>query len=242
MEMAGVVRVTYIQDFGVPHSLQNKFPKQRQRITELTIRSLEDKTSSVRKHSIQLLTKLVETHPFGALHGGTLNLAEWQERYDKVAEELKVVDLKEMEKAREAAGMDEEETNEDNGEVKQEEDGETANTAEGMDVDVEAEDATETMTQGDPISQRKKREQSQAPDLEAISQEQATMNTDAIMRLRLTKKYYNDALHFIQQIEGAIPTLSQLLVSTSKAEVLESMRFFRTAYEYNFQSAEVSDE
>lgn len=186
----------------------------------------------------------METHPFGALHGGTLNLAEWQERYDKVAEELKGVDLKEMEKAREAAGMDEDEgSDEDEDKVKQaqedeglEDEGKSARI-----TDAKADGEDDTITEADPTSQRKKREQSQAPDLEAISKEQATMNTDAIMRLRLTKKYYTDALHFIQQIEAAIPTLSQLLVSTNKAEVLESMRFFRTAYEYNFQSAEVSN-
>jgi hypothetical protein len=34
--------------------------------------------------------------------------------------------------------------------------------------------------------------------------------------------------------------MSQLLGSTNKAEVLESMEFFRVAWEYQFDSAEVS--
>jgi condensin complex subunit 1 len=217
-------------------SLPNKFPKQRQRITELTARSLEDKTSSVRKHSIQLLCKLVETHPFGALHGGTLNLAEWQERYEKVAEELKVIDLKEMEKAREVTGMaDDAEQRESSVDPKEE------NVKEEKEGDEPvADDRVGAPDGAEPASQRQDREQSLVPDLQAISQEQAAMNPDAIVRLRMTKKYYSDALNFIQQIEGAIPTLSQLLVSTTKSEVLESMRFFRTAYEYNFESAEVT--
>lgn len=35
--------------------------------------------------------------------------------------------------------------------------------------------------------------------------------------------------------------LGQLLGSTNKAEVLESMEFFRVAWEYQFDSAEVSN-
>jgi condensin complex subunit 1 len=190
----------------------------------------------VRKHSIQLLCKLVETHPFGALHGGTLNLAEWQERYEKVAEELKVIDLKEMEKAREVTGMaDDAEQRESSVDPKEE------NVKEEKEGDEPvADDRVGAPDGAEPASQRQDREQSLVPDLQAISQEQAAMNPDAIVRLRMTKKYYSDALNFIQQIEGAIPTLSQLLVSTTKSEVLESMRFFRTAYEYNFESAEVT--
>ncbi len=212
-------------------------------MAEMAIRSLEDKTSSVRKHSIQLLCKLVETHPFGALHGGTLNLGEWQERYDKVADELKAVDLKEMEKARADAGLDEEgeevgskrpEGGEGEGESQDDTDRSGSNDDGGEDASGAAE------VKDEQASRRVAREESQAPDLGAISAEQANMDGEAIVRLRLTKKYYTDALLFINQIEGAIPTLSQLLVSTTKSEVLESMRFFRTAYEYNFQSAEVS--
>ena len=42
------------------------------------------------------------------------------------------------------------------------------------------------------------------------------------------------------QIEGAKEILSDLLVSTSKAEVLESMEFFRVADVYQMECAEVS--
>lgn len=180
---------------------------------------MEDKTSSARRYSIQLLCKLLETHPFGALHGGTLNLGEWQERYDKIAAELEKVDLSEMEQARLDAGevVDEEEEADDN-------------------ADAEASDGDAT-----PTPKVKKPRQSQ-PNMAAVAaeQSQAAMDGDMILKLRLTKKYYADALRFIQQIEDAIPTLSKLLISTNKTEVLESMRFFRTAYEYNVQSAEVS--
>lgn len=200
-------------------------------MTELTIRTLADKTSSARRYSIQLLCRLLETHPFGALHGGTLNLPEWQERYEKLCAELDKVDTHEMEKARQDAGMDEEDESE----------GEGADR-DGGDED-EADEDGEDGEDASPKPKKKARKSGAKPrpsqiDLAAVQAEQASLDPETIMRLRLTKKYYSDALKFINQIEGAIPTLCELLVSTNKSEVLEAMRFFRTAYEYNVESSE----
>ncbi|CAG8557907.1 14373_t:CDS:10 [Ambispora leptoticha] len=71
--------------------LKVKFPKRRQRLTDLVIRSLEDKSSTVRKNAIKLLTKLITTHPYGIMHGGELTINEWEERLHKADEELKAV-------------------------------------------------------------------------------------------------------------------------------------------------------
>lgn len=219
-------------------SLPAKFPKQRAQITELTIRSLEDKTSSARRYSIQLLCRLLETHPFGALHGGTLNLEEWQERYDKINEELEKVDTVEMEKARRDAGMDPDEEEEAVEEEEREDESQSTEKGEPAADDDEQEDS-----QGSSSTLKVKKEKLKprvsAADIAAVTAEQTSLDPALITRLRLTKKYYADALRFINQIESAIPTLCQLLVSTTKTEVLESMRFFRTAYEYNVASADV---
>lgn len=227
-------------------SLPVKFPKQRAQIAELTIRTLEDKTSSARRYAIQLLCKLLETHPFGALHGGTLNLPEWQERYDKVCAELEKVDTQEMEKARRDAGMDDEDSDEDSDEEEEEAAEEDAEEDEEADDDDHEgdEDAEETEGTPKPKAKKVKKEKKERKprksqiDMAAVEAEQSSLDAEAVMRLRLTKKYYSDALRFINQIESSIPTLCQLLVSTNKTEVLESMRFFRTAYEYNIASSE----
>jgi condensin complex subunit 1 len=79
-------------------------------------------------------------------------------------------------------------------------------------------------------------------DMAALSNEQAALAAlegNQILHLRLRKKYYVEALNFIRQIEGAMEIIAQLLGSTNKAEVLEAMEFFRVAYEYQFESAEV---
>jgi condensin complex subunit 1 len=215
-------------------------PKIRAEITELTIRSLQDKTSSARRYSIQLLCRLLETHPFGAVHGGTMNLEEWQGYYDEVAKELEKVDTIEMEKARRDAGMaeeDEEEEQEQEGvkiEVEEAEDSQRTKT--GEDEEEEEDDNQE----GSHLSVKrlKRKPRVSAADIAVVAAEQASIDPNLVLTLRGRKRYYTEALRFINQIESAIPILCELLVSTTKTEVLESMRFFRTAYEYNIMSAE----
>lgn len=231
-------------------SLPVKFPKQRQDITKHVVAMLQDKSSSVRRYAIALLTKLILTHPFGLLHGGPLNLTEWEGRYDTVVKELK-----EMEKN---LGMgvtpDPEGTRAEQGETKKQE-GE--NTEEGSDDeeadedDADAAEVAEAMEEDEeevPAEKAPKKEkaakkarQSLPVDLANVTDEHALAAFDAEkhVKLKLIKKYVADALAFIRQVEGASDTLSQLLVSTSKAEVLESMEFFKTAHEYEMECAEV---
>jgi condensin complex subunit 1 len=80
-------------------------------------------------------------------------------------------------------------------------------------------------------------------DMAALTSEQAALaalESNQLLSLKLRKKYYSEALNFIRQIEDAIPIAAQLLGSTSKSEVLESMEFFRVVHEYHFDGAEVS--
>ncbi|KAL9125613.1 MAG: hypothetical protein Q9217_005210, partial [Psora testacea] len=73
-------RCRTIQVFMKLCDLEQKFPKRRQAVTELATRSLEDKSSNVRRNAIKLLGKLVSTHPFSVMHGGQLSYKEWDER------------------------------------------------------------------------------------------------------------------------------------------------------------------
>lgn len=81
-------------------------------------------------------------------------------------------------------------------------------------------------------------------DVAALSNEQealAALEGDKLLQLRLRKKYHVEALDFINQIEGAMDKMCQLLGSKNKPEVLEAMEFFRVAHEYRFESAMVRD-
>src|SRR6202000_2882155 len=100
------------------------------------IDSLKDKASTVRKNAIVLIVRLIVTHPYGLMHGGLLGLKEWQERYQAVSEELKVMEDKigkaverdDAEDAEDAEGVkkeEEEDSDEDDGDEEEEtEDGE----------------------------------------------------------------------------------------------------------------------
>lgn len=270
-------------DFGLGvlltgcYSLPVKFPKQRQEMTTHVVAALQDKSSSVRRYAIALLTRLILTHPFGLLHGGPLNMTEWEGRYEVVAKELKELESgMGMAATPEREGEGEEEEEGKEGKAKKDEEGEEEDAAaeegaeeeeeegEGEGEGAEDEDPREEDDDDDdengkrrqrpnsnkkakPVKkeeqQRKKKPRQSLPvDLAAaVTEEQALAALDAEkhVKLKLTKKYVADALAFIRQIEGATDVLSQLLVSTSKAEVLESMEFFKTAHEYQLDCAEV---
>lgn len=101
-------------------------------------------------------------------------------------------------------------------------------------------DETPDTTQADAPSPPQKRKPRQSFDPAAIAASQQSMTAadrERLMRLRLTKRYYEDALTFIHLLDAAVPTLVQLLGSTNKAEVLESMEFFRIAHEYRIRGA-----
>ncbi|PKI84012.1 Ycs4p [Malassezia vespertilionis] len=77
-------------------------------------------------------------------------------------------------------------------------------------------------------------------DLDALAASQQSMTQaeqEKLTKLRLTAQYYADALVFIYALEQSILILVQLLASTNKAEVLESMEFFRIAHEYKIRGA-----
>lgn len=102
--------------------------------------------------------------------------------------------------------------------------------------------------QGTPRKKKSKKKRSKLGqrksqiNVAAVASEQtalAELDTNLVLRLRLQKRYYVEALNFMRQIEGAMDIMEQLLGSTSKPEVLEAMEFFRVAYEYRFESAKV---
>lgn len=110
-----------------------------------------------------------------------------------------------------------------------------------MSVDEDDENATPRKSKSKKKASKLKPRKSQI-DIEALSKEQevlATYDEQEIATLRLQKKYYTEGLTFIDQVESAMEPMCKLLGSTSKAEVLEVMDFFRIAHEYQFESAKV---
>ena len=178
--------------------LEQKFPKRRQEITKLTARSLEDKSSNVRRNAVKLLGKLVSTHPFSAMHGGQLSLKEWTARLQAVETELDA-----LKPPPDTPGL---------GEQRQRAD-ETVD--EGL-----LDDATMVEAHSpQKVTEEQQREAQEKAEKEAASSELMT-------RLQLTRKYYTEAIKFIRVVHEATPTVCQLLSSKNKSEVIEAMDFF----------------
>ncbi|KAM0787854.1 hypothetical protein ACM66B_003907 [Microbotryomycetes sp. NB124-2] len=220
--------------------LPSTFPKLRMRLAELTIRSLEDKSSQVRKNCISLLTKLVLTHPFG-MHGGELSLSDWQERLSRVEQGLKGLDLPSVE---EAAALEEAR------ELMRDSDDERDEANEDREKDDAGEktvDQTQDDSDDEPTPQKissslstKRKPRKSGIEMAAADQSVALNQVDqeTLTRLRLTRTYYLDAITFINLLEKAVDVVVDLLASTVKSEVLEAVEFFKVASQYKVEAAE----
>ncbi|KAG2363022.1 non-SMC mitotic condensation complex subunit 1-domain-containing protein [Suillus spraguei] len=233
LDLSSYVRSKVFATLSKMLDLPLRLPEQRLRITRAAVDTLEDKASTVRKAAVSILVKLILTHPYGEMYGGDLSLEKWEERYKTWKDKLE-----EMEggigKAVERDQDDKEEA-----ESNVEEEG----ADEDEDADMEGADADDDDDAPLNNTKPKKRKASRKStvDVTAIVSEQealAALETNEILAMGLRKKYCTEALDFIRTLEGGMVSLTQLLGSTNKAEVLESMEFFRVAFEYQLASAE----
>ena len=77
-------------------------------------------------------------------------------------------------------------------------------------------------------------EQQQAA-IKKAAEEAAT--SELLARLQLTRKYYLEAIRFIEVVQSATPIICQLLSSKNKSEVIEAMDYFVIIDAYKIESA-----
>lgn len=188
--------------------LEQKFPKRRQAVAELAARSLEDKSSNVRRNAIKLLAKLVATHPFSVMHGGQLSYAEWNARLEAVDAELNAL------RPPETPGLDGEE---------------------GMQVDSELLDDATQMPEDSPSKAPRMSDEEKAVAMQKAAEQAAT--SELLGKLQLTRKYYSEAIRFIEVLHTASGIVIQLLSSRNKSEVIEAMDFFVIIDAYKIETA-----
>ncbi|KAH3672354.1 hypothetical protein WICMUC_004326 [Wickerhamomyces mucosus] len=169
-----------------------KFTQQRQGFIQLAVRSLEDRSSLVRRNSVKLLSRLVLTHPFGAIHGTQLTLSVWEKRLQAAESELRRLEPEENTEAIVERNLE-------------------------KDSDDEDEDGQEEMA----------------------SRIEKEKDVNANYKLKLTIKYYHDAIHFIKLVQRGVDVAAQLLYSRNKNEVIETMDFFVLADAYSIENISV---
>ncbi|MCJ1415100.1 Condensin complex subunit [Xylographa parallela] len=203
-------RCRTIQVFMKLCDLEQKFPKRRQIAAQLAARSLEDKSSNVRRNAIKLLGKLVSTHPFSVMHGGQLSHKDWDGRLQAVEAELNSIKPPVG-----SPGL--------------------AEKRGGADITIDEallDDATVLEENGaaEPMT-----EAQQHAALKKAAEDAAT--SELMTKLQLTRKYYTEAIRFIDVLHAATPVVCQLLSSKNKSEVIEAMDFFVVIDAYNVEAA-----
>ncbi|SLM37036.1 condensin complex subunit 1 [Lasallia pustulata] len=204
-------RCRTIQVFMKLCDLEQKFPKRRQMAAQLAARSLEDKSSNVRRNAIKLLGKLVSTHPFSVMHGGQLSYKDWDARLQAVEAELNS-----LKPPADSPGLAEKRSRADT----------TVDDALLDDATVVEEEQKETPAMT---------EEQQAAALKKAAEDVAT--SELMTRLQLTRKYYVEAIKFIEVLHAATPIVCQLLSSKNKSEVIEAMDFFVVIDAYKVEAA-----
>ncbi|EGG03609.1 uncharacterized protein MELLADRAFT_109127 [Melampsora larici-populina 98AG31] len=94
-------------------------------------------------------------------------------------------------------------------------------------------------TTGKKRKSKKSKARKSEMNIAAVDQQAALSNYDheVLMKLRLTKRYYSDAIQFVQILESAIPLIEKLLASKIKSEVLEAIYFFKTSWMYKLKGS-----
>ncbi|TVY24519.1 Condensin complex subunit [Lachnellula hyalina] len=185
--------------------LEQKFPKRRQKAAELAARSLEDKSSNVRRNAIKLLGALIKTHPFSIMHGSQLSMKEWTSRLEAVDAELNA-----LKPPVDTPGL--------------------SGRADNI-VDTQLLDEATQIESDSP--QKPMSDEHKIAAVKKAQEEAAT--SEAINKLTLTRRYYVEALKFIEVLHGATTTICQLLGSKNKSEVTEAMDYFEIGDAYNIE-------
>ncbi|KAK2747305.1 Condensin complex subunit [Myotisia sp. PD_48] len=211
LDMNPYCRCRVIQVYMKISDLDQKFPKRRQTAAKLAARSLEDKSSNVRRNAIKLLAKLVASHPFSLMHGGQLSYKEWDARLQAVEAELSALKPPPETPGLSDIGMD------------------------ATQVDSELLDDATQIPDDTPSKLPKLTDEQKEAAVRKVAEEAAT--SEMLARLQLTRKYYLEAIQFIEILHSASQTVLMLLSSRNKSEVIEAMDFFVVLDAYKVETS-----
>lgn len=210
-----------------------KLPAVRLRTLELATRALRDKSSHVRKGALALVTRLVQTHAYGRLHGGELRRADWQARLDGIQSEMRKLGIPDGEQDDQPGDREARKLLADA----------DADDGDAEDNEVATKDIRDTSDTSDTegTEKKKRRPRRSLLDLDVTAQDDAlaAIPPETLTRVRLTRRYYVDALAFVAVVERAVPVAAELIASSVRAEVLEAIDLFKTLHEYRVESAEM---
>ncbi|KAH9864597.1 hypothetical protein J1614_010532 [Plenodomus biglobosus] len=193
--------------------LEQKYPMRRRKVTDLAARSLEDKSSNVRRNAIKLLAKLVSTHVFSASFGGLLATKDWTRRLEECDSQINA--LQPPEELRERAPGDQtvDET------LLQD-----ATQADNADADGPKHPSEMTEEERAALFEKAEKDAAAAQELGVLHK---------------ARKLILRALSFIEVINESAEIITHLLSSKNKSEVIEAMDFFVTIDAYKIENSKL---
>ncbi|KAF2753741.1 condensin complex subunit 1 [Pseudovirgaria hyperparasitica] len=195
------------------------YTDRRQNAAELAARSLEDKTSNARRNAIKLLSKLIETHHFRALKNvddGTLS-RHGDQRKPGFETRLRSIEAQ-IDALRPPVELQEKSSDVDP----------TLNASMLQDA-----------TQMEGIEQQPEPMTAEQLAAAAKKAEEEKETAEKLENLQNFRRYHLDAIKFIVVVEEASATVTQLLSSKNKSEVIEAMDFFQILDAYKIETASV---
>lgn len=214
-------------------ALDEKFTKRRSQMTQAALQALSDKSMTVRRNGMKLLSVLISTHPFGLLYGTQLSLKAWNKR-------LSAIDTKIQHALKQAASEAAANSAQQTASTQADAENDDANKAqnESVDNDLENEESDSMDVDIDNDNDIQGEDDGNTParpsSLPNISPETA----EHISKLQLTRQYYLDAILFIERVHMALEYVENLLFSKNKAEVMDSMDLFVLVDAYGIDVAQ----
>ncbi|AMD20112.1 HCL039Wp [Eremothecium sinecaudum] len=195
--------------------LEIKFNRNRLNLVKLAVRSLQDRSSLVRRNAVKLLSKLILTHPFTQLHGTQLRLTEWEERHRAAMAHLKK-SLSNNERSSNRRSLH----NKYDGSSERDSSEDDSNSEENSEH--RADDGVEDYEVG-------------PGNIEQLNERENITKGQDLLKMELTVRYYTEAVDFITAIHEGIKLACGLLLSKNRNEVLETMDFFVLADAYDVE-------
>ncbi|CAN3359686.1 condensin complex subunit 1 [Diutina catenulata] len=218
-------------------ALPVKLPQRRLALVALAVRSLDDKSTFVRRHAIKLLAASMLNHQFSP---SRLESAVWKARleaaekeFDELTGEVDAAQRAFLHQEGEMMDIDEEGENDEN-EEETEAEKENEEDENGEEGNVEEENAEDGENQGNQPEDGDEPVQNSNPVPNPLT---LLPNYEDIMRAKLQVSYLTDACAFIDAIHAAITVLERLLFSKNKLETLEAMDFLVLADAYGISAA-----
>ncbi|KAI5950547.1 cnd1 [Candida margitis] len=231
------VRTKAFQALTKVAELKVKLTARRQKIMQLAVRSLDDRSTLVRRNVIKLIGKLIINHQFQGVHGTQLNLKFWIEKLDEAEKELfQYLPTVAEELSVGSDGISSSEHEKDADSISED----------GKDVDICATKSNETnSTTANATSKGLDNKEETNAGENHVSElgdeypiEQNLPDKTILARIKLKFDFYKDAVDFIEMVHSSVDIVSRLLFSRNRNEAIDAMDFLVLVDAYGIENVQ----